>query len=167
MGNLLRIGPSSGARSDKKLIMKRDTAKKTKILFICIGNMCRSPMAEGFARALGGDVVDAYSAGIHPTGVVSEDSILIMEEKGIDISRQRSKSLGNTPLSEIDIIVSMVGYPPEEFIPEQFRGKVIDWDVEDPIGKSIGLFRRVRDEIEEKVTALLEDVRKANYSSSK
>ncbi len=146
--------------------MKRGT-KKTRILFICIGNMCRSPMAEGFARALGGEAVEAYSAGIHPTGVVSEDAILIMEEKGIDISRQRSKSLGSIPLSEIDVIVSMVGHPSEDFIPEKFRGKVLDWDVEDPIGKSIGLFRRVRDEIEEKVTALLDDVRKTDYSSKK
>lgn len=145
--------------------MRREIKKKTKVLFVCIGNMCRSPMAEGFARALGGDIVEAYSAGIHPTGMVSEDAIEIMEEKGIGISQQRSKSLASVPLSEIDIVVSMVGYPSKEFISEKFRGKTFDWDVEDPIGKSIGLFRRVRDEIEEKVTALLEDIRKANYSS--
>jgi arsenate reductase len=63
-------------------------SRKTKVLFVCIGNMCRSPMAEGFARDKGADVVESYSAGLHPTGVVSEDAILMMEEHGVDITRQ-------------------------------------------------------------------------------
>jgi arsenate reductase len=146
--------------------MEQSDVKKTKILFVCIGNMCRSPMAEGFARALGDDFVEVYSAGTHPTGAISEDAIMMMEEKGIDISRQFSKGLRSVPLDTIDIVVSMVGYPSEEILPADFSGKAIDWDVDDPIGRSIGVFRRVRDEIEEKVTNLLESIRKADYSSS-
>lgn len=147
--------------------MSQDNSQKIKVLFICIGNMCRSPMAEGFARALGDDVVEVYSAGLHPTGVVSEDAILIMEEKGIDIKRQRSKGMDSVPLADIDIIVSMVGHPSEDFISDKFQGQVLDWDVDDPIGRSVNVFRRVREEIEEHVTALLDQIRKANYSSSK
>jgi arsenate reductase len=146
--------------------VEQSRKKKPKILFICIGNMCRSPMAEGFARALGGGFFDVFSAGIHPTGVISEDAVLIMDEKGIDISRQRSKGLDSIPLEKIDIVVSMVGYPPNEVLPADFSGKAYDWDVDDPIGRSIEVFRRVRDEIEEKVTALLGNFRNANYSSS-
>jgi arsenate reductase len=140
--------------------------KKTKILFICIGNMCRSPMAEGFARATGNDFVEAFSAGIHPTGVVGEDAILMMDEKGIDISDQYSKGLEDVPLDEIDIAVSMAGYPLNQILPAEYSGKAYDWQVDDPIGRSIEVFRRVRDEIESKVTTLLGNVWKADCSSS-
>lgn len=142
------------------------TDQKTKVLFICIGNMCRSPMAEGFARAMGDDVVETYSAGIHPTGVVSEDAIFMMEENGIDISRQRSNGLVEVPLDEIDIAACMTGIPGSAYLPEDFGGKIIDWDIDDPIGRSLSTFRRVRDEIEEKVRDLLEEIRKAKFSSS-
>lgn len=142
------------------------TDQKTKVLFICIGNMCRSPMAEGFARAMGDDVVETYSAGIHPTGVVSEDAIFMMEENGIDISRQRSNGLVEVPLDEIDIAACMTGIPGSAYLPEDFGGKIIDWDIDDPIGRSLSTFRRVRDEIEEKVKDLLEGIRKAKFSSS-
>lgn len=122
-------------------------------------------MAEGFARELGADVVDPYSAGLHPTGVVGEDAILMMEEHGIDISRQRSKGLDEVPLADIDIVVSMTGIPAAELFPANYRGKLIDWAVDDPIGSPLSVFRRVRDEIEKKVKDLLEEIRKANFSS--
>ena len=142
------------------------TDQKTKVLFICIGNMCRSPMAEGFARAMGDDVVETNRAGIHPTGVVSEDAIFMMEENGIDISRQRSNGLVEVPLDEIDIAACMTGIPGSAYLPEDFGGTIIDWDIDDPIGRSLSTFRRVRDEIEEKVKDLLEGIRKAKFSSS-
>jgi arsenate reductase len=122
-------------------------------------------MAEGFARKLGADVVEPYSAGLHPTGVVSEDAILTMEEDGIDISLQRSKGLDEIPLDEIDIVVSMTGIPAAELFPESYTGRLIDWQIDDPIGSPISVFRRVRDEIEERVRDLLEEIRKANFSS--
>lgn len=138
---------------------------KKNVLFVCIGNMCRSPMAEGFARDLGSDVVEPFSAGLHPTGVVSEDAILMMEEHGIDISRQRSNGLDEIPLDKIDIVVSMTGIPAAELFPSNFKGQLIDWDVDDPIGRPLSVFRRVRDEIEARVRDLLEEIRKANFSS--
>jgi len=127
--------------------------------------MCRSPMAEGFARDLGADVVEPFSAGLHPTGVVSEDAILMMEEHGVDIARQRSNGLEEVPFDDIDIVVSITGIPAAEVFPEDFRGKLIDWKIDDPIGRPLSVFRRVRDEIEEKVKNLLEEIRKANFSS--
>jgi arsenate reductase len=145
--------------------MKNAENQKTKVLFICIGNMCRSPMAEGFARKLGEDVVEVFSAGIHPTGVVSEDAILMMEENGIDISRQRSNGLDEIPLDEIDVAISMTGFPAAQYLPSDFQGRVLDWDVDDPIGRPLATFRRVRDEIEERVKDLLEELRRARFSS--
>ena len=145
--------------------MTSPATQKSKVLFICIGNMCRSPMAEGFARETGGDVVEAWSAGVHPTGVVSEDAILMMEEHGVDLTAQRSNGLDEVPLDEMDLVVSMTGIPAAELFPAEFQGRLIDWDVDDPIGRPLSVFRRVRDEIEEKVKDLLEDIRKANFST--
>jgi protein-tyrosine-phosphatase len=122
-------------------------------------------MAEGFARALGSDVVEAWSAGLHPTGVVSEHSIQMMGERDIDISRQRSRGLEDVPLGEMDIIVSMTGIPAAELFPSRFRGKLIDWYIDDPIGRPVSAFRRACGEIGEKVADLLDEIRKANLSS--
>jgi arsenate reductase len=140
---------------------------KKKVLFVCIGNMCRSPMAEGFARARGGDVVEAFSAGIHPTGQISHDAIHVMEEKGIDISDLRSSGFNEAPLRDIDLVISMTGFPAAEYLPRTYPGTVVDWDIDDPIGRSLSTFHRVRDEIETRVDGLLEEIRRANYSSSK
>jgi arsenate reductase len=152
-------------RDPENQTMKQNDDKKTRVLFICIGNMCRSPMAEGFAREFGSDVIEAVSAGLHPTGVVSEDAILIMEEHGIDISRQHSNGINEVPLDEIDIAVSMTGFPAREYLPADFRGRAIDWEIDDPIGRPLPTFRRVCGEIEEKVKDLLEEIRKTHFSS--
>jgi len=139
--------------------------RKTRIVFICIGNMCRSPMAEGFARHLGGDLVEAYSAGTRPTGVVSEDSIEMMDEIGVDISHQRSNGLGSVPVDEVDIAVSMAPDSAQAVMPRGFRGRTIDWDVDDPISSSLSTFRRVRDEIEVLVRGLLDEIRSEKATS--
>jgi arsenate reductase len=129
-----------------------------KLLFVCIGNMCRSPMAEGFARELGGAMIESYSAGTHPTGVVSEDSIELMGEIGIDISDQRSNGLEAVPVTEMDVIVSMAPMPAHVMVPPDFQGQSIDWNVDDPLARSLDTYRRVRDEIRARVEALLADL---------
>jgi arsenate reductase (thioredoxin) len=135
-------------------------SRKTRVLFVCIGNMCRSPMAEGMARHAGGELIEVYSAGTHPTGVVSEDAIEILRELKIDISRARSKGLTEVPLADMDIVVSMAPRRAKELVPRTFRGRTLDWDVDDPVGRSLTTFRRVRDELNVLVKQLVEDVRK-------
>ena len=117
-------------------------------------------MAEGIARHAGTDILEAYSAGTHPTGVVSEDAIEIMKELKIDISKARSKSLLDVPLSEMDIVVSMAPRRAIEIAPRGFRGKTIDWAVDDPVGRSLTTFRRVRGELDVLVRKLADDVRR-------
>jgi arsenate reductase (thioredoxin) len=140
-------------------------ARKTRILFVCIGNMCRSPMAEGFARTLGGDAFEIYSAGTNPTGFVSEDAIEIMRELKIDISRQRSDGLAAVPVADMDIVVSMAPVPARKLVPRGFAGVAIDWKVQDPVGKSLTVFRRVRDEIHVRVTDLIDQVRRGELAN--
>jgi arsenate reductase len=134
--------------------------RKTKVLFVCIGNMCRSPMAEGFALKFGGDILDVYSAGTHATGFVSEDSIELMRELKIDISKAVSNGLDAVPLGEMDVVVSMAPVRARLLVPRGFRGKTIDWRVEDPVGKSLTVFRRVRGELEVLVKQLVDDIRR-------
>ncbi len=134
------------------------SSRPVRILFVCVGNMCRSPMAEGFARAFGGEAVESYSAGTHATGVVSADSILTMEELGIDISRQTSKKLAAVPVDEMDVVVSMAPTPAARLVPRGFAGRALDWDVDDPVGAGLERFRRVRDDIEQRVRALLAEL---------
>ena len=133
--------------------------KKTKVLFVCIGNMCRSPMAEGFALKYGRDVLDVYSAGTHATGRVSEDAIEIMRELKMDISKFTSNGLDAVPIGEMDIVVSMAPVRARSLVPRGFQGKTIDWKVEDPIGKSLPVFRRVRDQLNVLVKKLVDDIR--------
>jgi arsenate reductase len=141
--------------------------RKTRVLFICVGNMCRSPMAEGLARRFGGDVLEVHSAGTNPTGVVSEDAVEIMREIKIDITGVRSKGLDEVPVAEMDLVVSMAPRPARLLVPPGYRGRTVDWKVEDPVGKSLGVFRRVRGRIELLVRGLVEDIRREPRAMSK
>jgi arsenate reductase len=113
--------------------------------------MIRSQMAEGFARKLGSAFLDVYSAGLHPTGVVSLEATTVMEEKGIDISSQSSKSLRDVPVEDMDYILNMSGYPSGHICPPSFGGVLIDWEIGDPVGRPMDYYRSARDAIEERV----------------
>src|SRR5690242_14850792 len=77
------------------------------ILFVCIGNACRSQMAEAFARRLGGARFRVWSAGLHPLGRITEDTRAVLEEKHLPISNQYSKGLEEVPLEQMDVVVTM------------------------------------------------------------
>lgn len=123
------------------------------ILFVCVGNACRSQMAEGFARHHGPKDLVVYSAGSNPAGFVAREAIEGMKEKGIDISRHDSKGVDQVPGIEYDAVVTMgCG---ENACPTIRAKKRIDWKIPDPIGRPSDFFRQVRDEIEQRVVALL------------
>ncbi len=117
-------------------------------------------MAEGFARKLGGDLLDVYSAGTNATGVVSEDAIEIMREVGVDISRLTSNGLEAVPVEDMDIVISMAPVPARLLVPKGFQGVAVDWKVQDPVGRSLAVFRRVRDEIHVRVTDLVDQLQR-------
>jgi arsenate reductase len=139
---------------------------KTKVLFVCVGNMCRSPMAEGFALKYGGDILEVYSAGTHATGTVSEDSIEIMRELKIDISMMTSNGLDAVPIGEMDVVISMAPMRARDMVPRGFRGQTIDWKVEDPVGRSLGVFRRSRDQLHVLVKQLVDAIRRERERSA-
>lgn len=129
---------------------------KKKVLFVCIGNACRSQMAEGYARALGRDVLEPYSAGSKPAGFVAEEAIEAMREEGIDISDHYSKGFADLPVKDFDYIITMACQDTCPYLPAKEQ---LHWDIPDPIGRGPVFFRQVRDQIKENVLALIEGIR--------
>jgi protein-tyrosine-phosphatase len=126
-----------------------------KILFVCVENSCRSQMAEGFAKALGGLKFEAYSAGSNPSGKVNPEAIKVMRQIGIDISTAKSKGFNELAVKEFDYVVTMGCKDICPFVPAK---KHIDWEIEDPKGKGEEFFRKTRDQIKEKIESLIREV---------
>ncbi len=123
-----------------------------KILFVCVENSCRSQIAEGFARSLGGGRVEAASAGSRPSGKVNSTAVELMRERGIDLSAHRSKGLSALPSEGWDYVVTMGCGDACPFVPAKAR---LDWAIPDPKALPKAEFREVLDLIEAKVRELL------------
>ena len=129
--------------------------KKNSILFACIGNSCRSQMAEGIAKHLSKEKISVQSAGTKPEKNITPFAVEVMKEIGIDISHQEPKLITVDMLRATTHFVSM-GCGVQEACPVPIRAPNIeDWDIEDPWGKDIQFFRKTRDIIKEKVENLL------------
>jgi len=134
----------------------RPQAKKKRVAFVCVHNSCRSQMAEAWAKTLGSDVMDAYSAGTEDYPEVKPLAVEVMTEAGIDMSRQHPKRLGEIPES-FDILVTMGCNVECPYIPTEHRE---DWDIEDPSGSPVEAYRETRNLIKEKVLELIERIKK-------
>jgi len=84
-----------------------DHKGKTRVLFVCIGNACRSPMAEAIARKEANDVIEASSAGFYPMGMIPEMTQTILERSGYSANGLRSKGLREIVSEEIDLVVNL------------------------------------------------------------
>lgn len=129
---------------------------KPNVLFVCIGNACRSQMAEGFARAYGGDVLEAMSAGLQPYTHVPAATRETMAEKGIDIENHFPKHISEFAEVKLDLVVNLSGQRLPAGLPE-----VREWPVKDPFGGSPASYRAARDRIEALVMELVLEIRRA------
>lgn len=129
---------------------------KLKVAFVCTGNSCRSQMAEGFARHLGSDALEIYSAGTHPASEINPNAKAVMKEAGVDIGNQYPKLLDDIPY-EMDILIKMGCGVVCPFLPNKYEE---DWGLEDPVGKPVDEFRKTRDIIKDKVIGLIDKVKK-------
>jgi arsenate reductase len=137
---------------------------KTKVLFLCTGNSCRSQMAEGWANHLGGEWLEATSAGIEAHGK-NPRAIAVMNEADVDISRQESTRVTTDMLTQADLVVTVCGHADEHcpVLPPGVQKK--HWPLEDP-AKATGTeaeimakFRATRDEVRDRVTALIKELK--------
>lgn len=128
---------------------------KLKVAFVCVHNSCRSQMAEGWAKALGSDVLEVYSAGTEEYPEVKPGAVQVMEEAGVDMSEHHPKLLSDIP-EELDILITMGCNVQCPFVPHRYMA---DWGLDDPSGGPIEGFRETRDLIKAKVEALIESVK--------
>lgn len=126
-------------------------ADRMKVLFVCYGNSCRSQMAEGLAKELAADVIEAQSAGVAPLGQIANSTREVLLERGISIDGHFSKFLTDCSLAQPDLIVNMSGLAGHAL----FAGRAFeDWDVGDPYGDDMETYRRICDDIEARVRDL-------------
>ncbi|WP_166830448.1 arsenate reductase ArsC [Thalassoroseus pseudoceratinae] len=128
---------------------------RTKVLFLCTGNSCRSQMAEGWARHLLSDRVEPYSAGIEAHGM-NPNAIQVMQEAGVDITGQSSKLVSSLQDVPLDLVITVCGHADENCPPFLGKARVVHVGFDDPpkLAKeakseeeALDHYRRVRDEI--------------------
>jgi len=140
--------------------------RKLKVLFLCTGNSCRSQMAEGWARKLKGDSVEAYSAGIETHGL-NPYAVKAMAEAGVDISKHRSKNVDELKDVRFDYVVTVCGHANENCPLFLGNAKIVHVGFEDPpkLAKAatgeeekMDCYRKVRDEIKKFVENALDKI---------
>jgi len=128
-----------------------------RVMFVCKKNSARSQMAEGFAKTLGKGKIEVVSSGLEASQVRPE-AIATMNEIGIDITEQHSKALSDFKAQDFDVVISLCGcgvnLPTDWVVRDVFE----DWQLDDP-AEQPEIFPRVRDEIKERVTQLIESVK--------
>jgi multimeric flavodoxin WrbA/protein-tyrosine-phosphatase len=129
---------------------------RRRILFACKENACRSQMASAFTQYLAGDQIEVLSAGTQPAEIPNPMMIEAMQEKGIDMGFRKTRRLNEGIDSlEPEVIITMGCGEECPYIPGV---KMEDWDLPDPAGQSIDFMRQVRDEVEKRVVALIQQV---------
>jgi arsenate reductase (thioredoxin) len=126
-----------------------------RVLFVCIGNACRSQMAEAFARHHGSDILIPASAGLAPASALASHTILAMREKNLDIRGQYPKAIRHLGRAQFDLIVNMSGRP----LPGDAGARVVEWEVPDPVLMTYDEHREIRDAIERRVVDLIAKLR--------
>jgi arsenate reductase len=125
------------------------------ILFLCVHNAGRSQMAAAWARHLAGDRVDVFSGGSEPAEEVNRSAVAAMSELGIDIVTELPQPWTDEIIRAADVVVTMGCGDACPVFPGK---RYVDWELEDPAGKPVEEVRPIRDDIERRVRALLEEL---------
>jgi protein-tyrosine-phosphatase len=133
---------------------------KLRVLFVCIGNACRSQMAEAFARLYGSDVIEPASAGLMPGIGIPPETRMVMAEKNIDLAGHLPKGIEVHDLRRFDVVVNMSGMP----LPRG-ASAVREWKVPDPMGGTEKQHRAARDAVESLVMSLVLELRRARLKN--
>jgi arsenate reductase len=125
------------------------------VLFVCLGNVCRSQMAETFGHALGKGVFESSSAGLTPGMMIDPVTKQVMAEKGLDMGDQFPKSIALAATKGAELVVNMSGYP----LPPGVKWPRVEWQVPDPHTHPLKVHREVRDLVERLVMQLVLEYR--------
>jgi arsenate reductase len=128
------------------------TSTPSRILFVCVHNAGRSQMAAGFARELGGDGVEVFSAGSEPADQLNRVAVAAMAEQGIDIAGAQPAILTPDAVRQADVVITMgCGDACPIFPGKRYE----DWELTDPAGLELDDVRPIRDDIRSRVESLL------------
>ncbi len=133
--------------------------RRKNVLFVCLGNICRSPMAEALARTYGSDVMNAQSAGLTPALTNSPLTRMVLKEKNIDLGNHLPKAFKDVDLDTVDLIVNMSGRK----LPAGVKVAIQDWTVQDPMGASQTVYREVCAQLEMAVMQLILQIRTGKF----
>jgi arsenate reductase len=134
--------------------LRTGPSRKKKVLFVCIGNACRSQVAEAFARAYGSDIIEAQSAGVSPAPMIAEQTRQVLAERNLQIGAQFPKGLEIIRHEPFDMVVNMSG------IPVKLPGaRMVEWNVPDPMGQRDVVHRTVAAQLEGLVMRLILELR--------
>lgn len=149
-------------KKEKSLPAGIPRSKKTRVLFVCVGNACRSPMAEAIAQYDDADVIEPSSAGLFPLGYIADLTKQTLMKNGYSPNGLSSDAITREAIDAADLIINMTGRPTEEI----FRGQenVEDWLVEDPYGEDPETYQRVFEGIQRRVNQLAMSLRDKRMS---
>ncbi len=128
--------------------------RKPRVLFVCIGNSCRSPMAESIARHDSSHIFDSTSAGLTPLGVVQKQTIETLSGNGYPVENLSSNAIRNDEWAAADLVINMSGYPKQRVFARTEWHKVEDWNVEDPYGSDPHVYQRIFEDIRTRIESL-------------
>jgi protein-tyrosine-phosphatase len=117
------------------------------ILFICLGNSCRSIMAEALARQCFPGLVRIGSAGINPLGYVAQETLHVLAESGVATAGLWSKGLTEIDCADYSVLVNLTSYSLDTVLPRNCRSRIIHHPVIDPFGRSLEVYRQAREAI--------------------
>lgn len=133
----------------------KSTGGRPSVLFVCVHNAGRSQMAMGWFNRLAGDKADAWSGGSEPGHEVNAAAVEAMAEVGIDIAQEFPKPWTQEIVQAADVVITMgCGDACPLFPGKRYE----DWTLDDPAGMGVAIVRPIRDEIEQRVRALLESL---------
>src|SRR5882762_492532 len=118
---------------------------RVKVLFVCIGNACRSPMAEAIARIDAPDAIEAFSAGLAPIGFVPWLTRLTLRRNGYSVKGLEPKGISPEVWEQADVVINITGRPRELAFHEY--SKVEDWEIEDPFDRDLDIYQQVFEKI--------------------
>lgn len=128
--------------------------QKTRVLFICIGNSCRSPMAEAIGLRDCADLFESCSAGLCPLGVVQKLTLETLRRNGYPTGNLYSKPVLNHAWAAADLVINMSGYQKERAFSRTDWHKIEDWEVADPYGCDPACYQRIFEDIRSRIESL-------------
>ena len=128
-----------------------------RVLFVCTGNTCRSPMAAGIVNFFLSDEWQAVSAGVEPGTAVNPNSLAVMDELNIDIREHEPRPIEDYQGQYFELVIVLGEYPYTQFTAWPEIGELILMPFEDPYGQSIDVYRQTRDNLQAKLLPFLGD----------